>query len=48
MKKGELSTTALISLVIVIAVAALAIYLIYNWTTEGSNVFSDYISIPVG
>ncbi len=43
MKKGNMSIHALMSLVIVVAIIALVIYLIYSWTTQGSDAFTELL-----
>lgn len=48
MKKGEMSTHALLSLVLMVAILALAIYLIYSLSGNETDYFKRYIDIPVG
>lgn len=48
MRKGDISMHALFSLVLVMVILALAIYLIYAWSGQGSDVFWKYINVPVG
>lgn len=43
MNKGNMSINAIMSLVIVVAMIALVIYIIYSWTTQGSDAFTDLL-----
>ncbi len=43
MNKGNMSINAIMSLVIVVAMIALGIYIIYSWTTQGSDAFTDLL-----
>ena len=45
MKKGGLSTHALMSIVIVVVMLALTISVIYSWVTQGSDGFTNLLNL---
>ena len=43
--KGNMSTHALFSLIIVVVMIALVLTILYGWITDGSNAFTDLLNI---